>query len=97
MSWAKGLGGEIVLYRADLIEEGPIYLFEGEPDSNLAIQLGLNAQAYSGGTESIKNDHLNVLSGRDIIVVFDIDEAGRKAASRITRYLARICPSVKNV
>ncbi|MCK5639237.1 MAG: toprim domain-containing protein [Gammaproteobacteria bacterium] len=96
-SWAKGLGSRIELFRADFIEVSPVYLFEGEPDGILAHQLKLNATAFTGGTESIKNDHLHALAGRDVVVVFDIDPAGKKAASKITRYLSRICTSVKNV
>lgn len=95
--WAKGYGKRVDLFQANLLENKPIYLFEGEPDSTLARQLGFNAVGFTGGVESVKIKHLNVLAGGDVIIIGDIDDKGRKFAAFATRYLARICTSVKNV
>lgn len=95
--WAAGYGKQVDLFPAPLLQKGTIYFFEGEPDAILARQLGFNAAAFTMGIDGIKNIHLNIFAGRDIIMVYDIDEPGRKAASQFTRYLARICPSVKNI
>ena len=97
LPWANGLGKRVDLFQFHLIEGNLVYLFEGEPDSTLARQLGLEACAYAHGLSNIKFDHLNVLKDKDVVLCFDIDEPGRKAALKFSKYLARICPSVKNV
>ncbi len=97
MSWAKGLGSLITLFPPEALKKNDILLCEGEPDAILARQMGFNAAAFTGGTGSIKNNHLAVLLEKNVDIVFDIDVAGRKAAIRISRFLSRICPKVKNV
>lgn len=95
--WAKGYGKKVDFFPATTIKDGIIYLFESTPDCILAGQLGFNAGTFTGGVENVKFEHLNVLEGKDIIFVGDIDDAGRKFASKVTRCLAKICTSVKNI
>lgn len=99
ISWAKGLGKRVDLFPAKVIEDhDEIILFEGEPDAILAQQLGLeNATAFTAGVKTIKEEHLSIFIGKSIIVIFDIDDEGKLAASKMTRFLARLCTSVKNI
>lgn len=97
MSWAKGLGSRFDLFPAVALEEDEILLCEGEPDAILARQFGFNAAAFTGGVKGISDKHLNVLINKDVRVVFDIDDEGKKAAKRITKYLVHLCKQIKNV
>jgi 5S rRNA maturation endonuclease (ribonuclease M5) len=97
MSWAKGLGSRADIYLIDKIKDGPVIVCEGEPDAITLFQLGFNAACFTCGIKGITDKALNGLVNEDVVLIFDIDEEGIKAARRITKYLVHICKSVKNV
>ncbi len=97
MSCAKGLGTRVDLFLINKIKDGPLILCEGEPDAITLFQLGFNAVAFTGGVKGINDKALNSLVNESVIIIFDIDDEGKKAAKRITKYLVHICKSVKNV
>lgn len=76
----------------------PIWLVEGEPDAISGRELGLNAVAIPG-TAFVGKAHEwgQRFAGRDVIVCFDCDEAGRNAASLAAPQLARFAARVRIV
>jgi len=87
-----------VLYRLPqlLTSEGTVYLVEGEKDADTLASIGLTATT-SGAANSWRADFARVLAGRDVIILPDNDDEGRKYASSAAKSLAGIARSVRTV
>lgn len=71
----------------------PIVCVEGEPDAILAYQEGLNAVTLTGGAGAwgaLPFDRLRLFTGRDIIICFDNDKAGKDSSRSFARRLAEV-------
>ena len=67
---------------------GPIYLMEGEWDCLLARQNGLNAITTTGGAGAWDGDEWNCeFGGRDVVICYDNDDAGRTGAIAVATSL----------
>jgi Protein of unknown function (DUF3631)/Toprim-like len=74
--------------------DGWLWLVEGEPDCIRAHSLGLAAVAVPG-VGSWRSEYAQRFAGRRVVVCFDCDEAGRKAAQRIAAELAPVAEDVR--
>lgn len=74
-----------------------IHIMEGEKDCILANQLGLNAVTATGGAGTFLPEWINYFQEKNVIIVYDIDEAGRKGAKRVASLLSTVAHSVKNI
>jgi len=63
-------------------QSGPVYLAEGETDAIALAHLGVNAIGAPGASARARPDWLAPVRGRDVIVIFDADQPGQKAAQR---------------
>ncbi len=63
-----------------------IYLCEGEPDAITGHELGLQATGVPG-VNGWKVDWAQRFAGRDVVLCFDCDEPGRKAAEKVATLL----------
>ena len=63
-------------------DEGPVYIAEGETDAIALAHLGLNAIGAPGASARARVEWLTPLEGRDVIIVFDADTPGQRAAQR---------------
>ncbi|HEY1958604.1 MAG TPA: AAA family ATPase [Polyangiaceae bacterium] len=95
----KTAGIRRVLYRLPelLASEGPVFVVEGEKDVDALRALGLVATCNPMGAGKWKHvaDHAReALAGRDVIVIADRDEAGRKHAADVWASLADVAQSV---
>lgn len=97
MGWAAGYGTRVDLFPIEALEKDDIMLCEGEPDMILARQMGFNAATFTAGLKGIQDKHLNTLINKRVNLIFDIDDEGRKAAKRITKYLVHLTKQIKNV
>ncbi len=96
-SWRPGFG-KARLYPLDRLDpEGPIYLLEGEMDTLLARQHGLNAVTGTTGAGTWRQAWAPPFVGRDVVICYDCDEAGRIGAAAVARELHAIAASVKIV
>jgi hypothetical protein len=71
----------------------PIYCVEGEADAILAYQEGLNVVTLTGGAgawASLPYGRLQSFRGRDVIICFDNDRAGKDASRAFARRLAEV-------
>ncbi len=64
-----------------------LWLTEGEPDAVTGHELGLQATGVPG-VNGWKADWAKRFAGRDVVVCFDCDEPGRKAAEKVATLLA---------
>ena len=74
---------------------GPIWLCEGEPDCLCALAYGLNACTQTGGAQTWKPGWSNSFAGREVIICYDADQAGREGAQRVAKALGRKAEGVR--
>ena len=89
ISWRKGYGKARLYLVEAMATEGPIYIMEGELDCLLARQMGLNAVTNTAGASSWKTKWNQYFRGRDVVVCYDGDEAGRKGAANVSSRLLK--------
>jgi hypothetical protein len=86
--------GALRIYPEDTLVNQAVYLCEGEWDALAAIDRGLPALTLTGGAGSFPADLAEPFRGKDVAILYDCDEAGRrgalKAAGRLTGIAARI-------
>ena len=97
ISWRTGFGQARLFPLHRLSPEGTIFLFEGEMDCLLGRQLGLNALTTTGGAGTWR-DHWNPLfEGRDVMICYDADEAGRSGSVLVASQLVSVAAQVRIV
>lgn len=82
------------LFPVENLSHQTIYLFAGEPDCMLACQFGLPAVTSTGGEDSWPQEFNDLLRGKDIVLVYDVDPPGRKAAVAAANKMVRAVKSV---
>jgi hypothetical protein len=101
----KGAGDEPdLLYRLPEFErekeERPadlVFICEGEKDTDTAREMGLIATTNPNGALRWKDEFNPRFAGRDVVVMVDNDDKGRKRAVRLRAALDRIANSVRIV
>lgn len=72
-----------------------VYVVEGEKDVDTLNTIGIIATCNIGGAEKWTDEHAEFLRDRDVIVVPDNDNAGRKHALKVAESLQGIAKSIK--
>ena len=95
--WDKG-GGKVIGVRGhnsvyiypmqNLDKDGDIWIVGGELKALLLTQLGFNAVTFTCGEGSYANDLIDLFVGRNVKVVYDIDDAGVRGAMNVAKVLA---------
>jgi DNA primase len=71
------------------------YIFEGEKDACMGIELGLNAITLTGGANAKPNELVkSSFKDRKVVICYDNDEAGRTGARALYKELKNIAKSV---
>ena len=74
------------------------YLFEGEKDTLLARELGLNAITLTGGAGALPNTYvIGQFKDRDVIICYDNDDAGRSGRQKVYEEIKGYANSVQYV
>lgn len=71
-----------------LTRHSTVWFFEGEPDAILAAQMGFPAAVITGGAGTWHQDATSILDGRQPVLCYDTDSAGRKGAASIVNRFA---------
>lgn len=74
-----------------------IVLCEGELDALLAEQEGFNAVTFTAGAGSSISEFINMFAGKDVVIIYDNDDAGRKGAKAKADILKTVASSVKSI
>jgi len=88
---------EIRLYPYENLEEREIVIMEGEKDCILANQHGFNAVTITGGAGTFKPEWKDIFRDKDIVICYDIDEAGKVGARKIEQILLGVSRSIRVV
>ena len=77
---------------------GAVYIVEGEKDAQTLQEMGLTATTAPNGASAKWQTYYNdVLAGRDIVIVTDNDDPGRKYGQTVAKGVQAIANSVKVV
>lgn len=72
-----------------------VLICEGEWDAILLNQLGMPTITGTSGASSWPSEYSRMLAGRDVVLVFDNDEAGTSGAELVTAALRDIATSIR--
>lgn len=90
--------GYVVPYDLWKKDTSTTYVFEGEKDMLCARDLGLNAITLTGGAGATPNDYvMDDFEGREVIICYDNDEAGRQGAQRLFDHIHEKTASCKYI
>jgi hypothetical protein len=97
--WIWNLDGvPRVLYRLPQLiaapKDRPVYIVEGEKDADALIALGRLATTSPMGSGKWRPEYSEQLRGRNVFILPDNDEAGRKHAAAVERSLHGVAESV---
>lgn len=79
ISWGTAYGSAR-LFPCSPVEEGPVLLCEGEPDTICAISHGFNAITQTTKPKKWPREQLKEFEGRDVVIAYDADQVGQKYA-----------------
>ena len=85
------------IFPYDNLQEREILIMEGEKDCILANQHGFPAVTFTAGAGTFLSEWKTHFKGRDIVICYDIDAAGRAGANKVAQNLLGVSRSVKNV
>jgi len=100
----KGSGGWVpnlkdtrrVLYRLpEVLSAQLVLVVEGEKDADTARKIGLVATCNPGGAGKWREDYSGCLRGKQIVIITDADEPGRRHAQQVAASLAGKVQSLK--
>lgn len=94
LSFKKGYGKAKLFPYSAFNRPDTIYLFEGETDTMLAWQLGLNAVTTTVGANTWKKSFNKFFKNRDVVIVPDTDTAGQQGLKLRLESLKDICSSL---
>lgn len=94
ISYAKGYGGAC-LFPSNNLSKPSLVVVEGEWDAILANQLGIPAICSTGGAGSWLVEFSELLAGKDVTVIMDNDDAGRRATDMIVARLEKYAAVVR--
>jgi hypothetical protein len=85
--------GPLPLYRLnDLPATGTVWVTEGEKAADAARDIGLVATTSAHGAGSAEKTDWTPLAGRQVYILPDHDESGRKYAQDVARLLVKLTP-----
>ncbi len=85
--------GPLPLYRGNEFPNGgPVVVVEGEKVADAACKVGLPAVTSAHGAKSAKKSDWGPLAGRDVTILPDNDEAGRRYAQDVAEILTSLDP-----
>jgi hypothetical protein len=86
--------GDLPLYRLpELRDAERVYVAEGEKAADAARSLGLVATTSAHGSQSAHKSDWSPLAGKDVVILPDNDDPGRKYAEEVASILAKLQPS----
>lgn len=73
----------------------PVFIVEGEKDSDRLAALGFVATTNAGGAGKWRNEYNEYLRGRHVVILPDNDDPGREHAAKVARSLRDIAANVR--
>ena len=96
LHWAQGYG-QARWWPVEHLKIDEVVIFEGEPDTILACQLGLPGITQTAGAETFKPEWAELFRSKKVWICYDRDDAGTKGAEKAAKILARTATEVRIV
>jgi hypothetical protein len=95
--WIWNLHGVVMIpYRLpEILAAEEVYICEGEKDCETMRKWGLVATCNPGGAGKWKEEYSRVLKNKNIIILQDDDEPGRKHAQAVAKSVARYAAEIR--
>lgn len=99
ISYRSGFGKIRLFPLEELLknDKKPIIICEGELKALLLLQLGFRAVSPTGGAQYWNKEWNEYFRNKDVILLYDTDQAGRKGADKVIKHLYGVAASIKNV
>lgn len=72
-----------------------VYLVEGEKDCLTMLAAGLNAVTFTTGAGKFATAYIRYFAGKEVDIIYDIDEAGRAGAVAVANALGHASKNIK--
>jgi DNA primase (bacterial type) len=82
--------GKARLWPIEQLKLDELVIFEGEPDTILACQMGLPGITQTAGAGSFNPRWAELFRGKRVWICYDNDKAGRKGVDRVGKILASV-------
>lgn len=96
MVQAKGVHHQLYLWN-EVKDQQNIILTEGEFKAILLNQYGYPACCSTGGAGNFRQEWASLFKGKDVTIIYDIDDAGKKGARKLCLMLYPYAKSIKNI
>lgn len=70
------------------LQHDKVYLVEGEKDCITMMAAGFNAVTFTAGANTVPMSYIKYFAGKEVYIIYDIDEAGRKGAVTVAQALS---------
>lgn len=94
ISWNAGVGSNR-LFPISSLEQEEVWICEGEKDTLVALNKGINAITMTAGANSWSSLFNENFRGKKVNIVFDLDKAGSEGSARIAHELFNIAKEVR--
>lgn len=96
ISYGKGYG-KSRLFPVSSLDNNPVLIMEGEPDTLCALSVGFNAVTQTTGAGTWKVDQSYDFKDKDVVIVYDNDNAGKEGAEKVAITLMNKAKSIRIV
>jgi len=95
ISAAAGTGEARLFPAVPMLPDDPVIVCEGEPDTILALGLGINGITVTSDKQNWPEDHRAPFRDRDVVLCFDADEPGQKRSRHAAASLKGVAKSLR--
>jgi 5S rRNA maturation endonuclease (ribonuclease M5) len=97
--WINNLQGvrRVLYHLPQVLAEERVVVTEGEKDADTLAKLGLTTTTNMGGAKKWRDEYSETLRGKDVIVMGDNDDDGRKHVAQVIGSLTRVARTIRHV
>lgn len=93
--WKQSLSGLISPYDIWRYDNRPTLICAGEKDMAIARSKGFNAITISGGEGTLPKFFGNDFTDKEIYIIYDNDQTGKKGAIKVAKYISTFTNKIK--
>lgn len=95
MKYQNMAGSGSVCWPLENLSQDFVYLVEGEKDCLTMLAAGINTVTFTTGAGKFPADYIRYFAGKEVYIIYDVDEAGRKGAVTVANALSFAAKSTK--
>lgn len=95
MKYQNMAGSASVCWPLENLAQDQVYLVEGEKDCLTMLAAGINTVTFTTGAGKFPADYVRYFAGKEVYIIYDVDEAGRKGAVTVANALGFAAKNIK--